>query len=95
MEKYLLNNPHEAMLVLLPKAGLALEQEAALKEKLAERHLPDGIQKFLLPVRRSALGNHAEVRLLYTVVIYAEHILADVPVYESLLQRRSWRISAA
>ena len=37
VEKYLLNNPHEAMLVLLPKAGLALEQEAALKEKLAER----------------------------------------------------------
>ena len=35
IEKYLLNNPHSATVVLEPKAGLVKEQEETLKEKLA------------------------------------------------------------
>ncbi len=34
VEKYLLKNSHAAMVILAPKAGLAKEQEDALKEKL-------------------------------------------------------------
>ncbi len=36
IEKYWLNNPHAAMVVLKPKAGLVAEKEAALAEKLAK-----------------------------------------------------------
>jgi len=36
VDKYLLKNPHAAMVVLEPKAGLAKEQEDALKVKLAK-----------------------------------------------------------
>lgn len=36
IDKYLLNNPHEAMVILLPKQGLAGKQEEALTAKLAE-----------------------------------------------------------
>lgn len=37
VEKYLLNNPHEAMVILQPKEGLAAERETALKKALAEK----------------------------------------------------------
>ncbi|MDE6642372.1 MAG: insulinase family protein [Acetatifactor sp.] len=36
IRKYILENPHSAMVVLLPKEGLAASQESALKEKLAK-----------------------------------------------------------
>lgn len=35
IEKYLLKNPHSAMVVLAPETGLASKQEEALKQKLA------------------------------------------------------------
>ena len=36
IQKYLLDNPHAATVILLPKEGLAKEQDEALKKKLAE-----------------------------------------------------------
>ena len=36
IEKYLLNNPHEAVVILQPRTGLAKEQEEALAAKLAK-----------------------------------------------------------
>lgn len=36
IQKYILDNPHSATVILLPKEGLAAEQEAVLKEKLAK-----------------------------------------------------------
>ena len=34
LQKYILDNPHSATVILLPKEGLAAEQDAALKKKL-------------------------------------------------------------
>lgn len=50
IRKYLLDNPHAATVVLLPKAGLAAKQEQKLKEKLAA--IRDGMsEKELADVR--------------------------------------------
>lgn len=36
IEKYILNNPHSATVILMPKEGLAREQDELLKKKLAD-----------------------------------------------------------